>query len=291
MIVGDYETLQRGYQDGAWNSLLQYLRRRALLFTSRLHPYTPSLRARGGRSANEDGIVEVKRPPARTLPMQRVYDLTGYVPTARDAADYKETLAKAWRASDLLVQLRAFEVGYAYVLSLSAKRLSYADWPPDPRKWDRKKFSHLNFFSRVGIKLDPGNEILLCCWHAIAARMAVNGVVLPSPCQEKVNWWRLRKPLPADLEFSKASFEKLGDHVEALGGLCHPWKPESKRMINYLATPACVDPAQFELVRDYLQQIAQAVKRLVHMTKYSHPTTYVAETVRRIYGDDTGERR
>ena len=105
-------------------------------------------------------------------------------------------------------------------------------------------------------------------------------------CQERLDSRRLRKPLPAALEFSKAPFEKLGDHVEALGGLCHPWKPESKRMINYLATPACVDPPQFDLVRDYLQQIAQAVKRLVHMTKYSHPTTYVAETVRRIYGDD-----
>ena len=123
VIVGDYETLQIGDQDGAWNSLLQYLGPHALQFTSRLHPYTPSLRARGGRSANEDGIVEVKRPPARTLPTKRVCDLTGYVPTARDAADYKETLAKTWRASDRLVQLRAFEVGYTHVLSLPAKTL------------------------------------------------------------------------------------------------------------------------------------------------------------------------
>ena len=214
--------------------------------------------------------------------------MTGYAPTAQDEADYKETLGKTLCASDNLVRLPAFAVGYTHVLSLPAKTLPYADWPPDPRKWDRKKFSHLNFFSRVGIKLDPGNEILLCCWHAIAARMAVNRVVLPSPCQGKVDCRRLRKPLPADLEFSKAPFEKLGDHVEALGGLCHPWKPESKRMINYLATPARVDPLEFDLVRDFLQQIAQAVKRLVHMTKYSHPATYVAETVRRIYGDDKG---
>ena len=182
-------------------------------------PYTPSPRARGGRSANEDGIVKVKRPPARTLPTKRFYDLTGYAPTAQDEADYKETLGKTLCASDNLVRLPAFAVGYTHVLSLPAKTLPYADWPPDPRKWDRKKFSHLNFFSRVGIKLDPGNEILLCCWHAIAARMAVNGVVLPPPCQECLDSWRLRKPLPAALEFSKAPFEKLGDQVEALGGL------------------------------------------------------------------------
>ena len=113
----------------------------------------------------------------------------------------------------------AFLHELAYVLELHKHQYCFFDNPKDCRGWDRKRWTHLNFFSLVGVSLDPGNVILFCVWHLLVSMLSKTNLSAYPSIDESVTSWRPRTPIALDSEFSETSCEQAGDNRSFILGL------------------------------------------------------------------------
>ena len=87
------------------------------------------------------------------------------------SAEHRAALqSKVLNVADRLLSSRAFAVTLVYSLSLPEHRDGIEQRPASPLEWDRKAWSHLNFFASVGVPLDPGNWMLYFAWLLLLAR-------------------------------------------------------------------------------------------------------------------------
>ena len=185
-----------------------------------------------------------------------------------------------------VLESRAFGVALAYALSLPAHKYGVDDRPEPPLEWDRKAWSHLHFFKELGVELDPGNVVLACCLQAIMCRGGTGTgwerTRLCDHCTEHREdlLAHFKRGLPcADLVrialvyaqenegklqvdhlWSCSKMEGMGDVIEAIGGICHPWRRESKAIQAYLAQQSGVPATEFRKVGDVLGQLARSCK-------------------------------
>ena len=119
------------------------------------------------------------------------------------------------------------------VLCLPAKAFGDRDLPASPLQCDRKGWSHTAFFTALGVGLDPGNWVLFLMFQFLAGvihrphwsykRFSVKAMAVVDAMSVE-NMFR-------PLKLTGAKLSDIGDILEAVGGICHPWSDAATVMV------------------------------------------------------------
>ena len=177
---------------------------------------------------------------------------------AESLEDATVSLGVVESVADRILGSRSFAVALAYVLSLPAHRYGVADRPESPLDWDRKAWSRLHSFSEYGVPVDPGNVVLACCTQALMCRAGATvgsksarlcgkcgtqreallaHFKLGEPCVDFVRlaWVYVQhheERMQVEHRLTSAKLEAMGDVMEAVAGICHEWRRESRVIIT-----------------------------------------------------------
>ena len=112
----------------------------------------------------------IKKEKPRTAPIQAAWS------PARDDSSVIESsviLEDMHHIADQLISNRAFVGAMAHVSSLPFQLyFSNSNLPASPLEWDVRALSRQNYFTTVGIALDPGNETLAAILLGLSCRTA-----------------------------------------------------------------------------------------------------------------------
>ena len=166
--------------------------------------------------------------------------------------------------------------------------------------WDRKAWSHPNFFVALGVGLDPGNWILFLMFQVLEHIRVKTGVSLPSDVTEHLTRLHVAKQMKPDMQLGPKRMEYAGDILEAIGGICHPWQTTSSTMMKEMKSKDDrLDRIQFDETRDLMGQLAREMKIFTTCVHRSYPEKseyrtleLLLEIVSRphLKGDDAGEK-
>ena len=169
-------------------------------------------------------------------------------------------LEEVFRIATQLWANRAFVACIERVLRMPHH--TYDTWqrPLSCLMWDRKAWSHQNFFVTLGVALDPGNWILFLMFQVLL-HIRKNGLTLPSDVTEDLAQQDVAQRVSPNLKLGAKKIEYVGDIVEAVGGICHPWQKASSSMRELMiSTDDSINRIMFVETCDMMGQLAREMK-------------------------------
>ena len=119
--------------------------------------------------------------------------------------------------------------------------------------WDRKVWSHQNFFVALGVGLDPGNWILFLMFQVLVHIRNKTGVSLPDDVTEHLARIDVAQEVSLNMKLGWKRMEYVGDILEAIGGICHPWQATSLTMVKEMKSKeAVLSRIKFDKTRDMM---------------------------------------
>ena len=211
-----------------------------------------STRQLGDSTTNEHGDG-IPRSAAAGIPWARCGDLPSLDAIA----------AGLISDADKLLDRVPWLAALAYVIDLPYKDRTAADRPDSALEWDRKALSRENYFSIIGVGLDPGNVVLLCmlldCFalsgaavHKVHAGYMDMGCAVcdkmpkltevlrdcaqaSSMAQARLLLLCMQCKYPSLRYNPSCNKEKAGDVVEATGGVLSPYRASVAVVVRKLA--------------------------------------------------------
>ena len=173
---------------------------------------------------------------------------------------------------DELVTATPFVAALAYILGLPGHKYRTSECPACPLEWDRKALSHQHFFTNIGVPLDAGNVTYVGMLFTVVCRvggelpenwsdscktcrLSTTGNGLDSVRALSHQWAAAAKEKPEEAAKVKAAIirvlllqmqcahssvrfnedcnhSNVGDILEAVGGVLHPWRPSVLKVSN-----------------------------------------------------------
>ena len=138
--------------------------------------------------------------------------------------------------------------------------------------WDRKAWSHQNFFVHLGVGLDPGNWILFLMIQVLIYIRNKHEIPLFDDVKEALARIDVAQDMKPDMKLGTKRLEYSGDVLEAIGGICNPWQVTSKAMMKDMRSEdARLVPDKFDETRDMMGQLALEIKTFAYYVYRSHP--------------------
>jgi len=315
VVIGDKDTLKQGYESGISSFIRNVYQRGLVIEVPRdnrpaadflsgdpkdvvMHPTEASATAKA-LSSHQPDVSRITERRKKII----LATASGWIPSAHCGAppSFEQIIT---HADELLVRM-PWLVALAYSLDLPYKKYNTTNLPESALEWDMKALSRQNFFTRIGVALDPSNVVLSCVLLVCICRSGacVHGVhegLMGEPCaarhakksklteilrncgkaskmaQARLLLLRMQSRfaslrfLPGRLKaYSqtriKRNFEKAGDVVESTGGILSPWRVSAGVVGRYLAN-------LFGLSRDDVLETVEAMGALARQCKdfYAH---------------------
>ena len=285
ILVGHIPTILLGDHEGCFISLLKCFDHAGCVFDTqwrplRLHHVQTDTPTHPPAKSCTTGAR--RQEPAR---MKAVW-MPACEKDVGDICEYRDAMLAI---ADRLLSSRAFAKLLAFVADLP-HNVGIRARPECALHWDRKGWSHLNFFVHRGVALDPGNVALFCGFlgllcragavsadgrsHMLCKTCAAAAAKLLPRCADVLDVPTFVRLVLVQMQTneeglqlceapSQYRLEYAGDILEALGGVCHNWRKEARAMQRDLAERYALGPAEIDAIRNGLGRFMQCVKPIV----------------------------
>ena len=170
-------------------------------------------------------------------------------------------LQEVWRIASELWKNRAFVACIVKIMRMEHHKFDTWQRPLSCLKWDRKAWSHQNFFVALGVGLDPGNWILFLMFQVLLHIRKKERISLPNDVTKDLAEQDVAHKVSPDLKLGEKKIEYMGDILEAIGGICHPWQKTSSTMKSQMISGddllTCI---KFDETKDMMGQLAREMK-------------------------------
>ena len=169
-------------------------------------------------------------------------------------------LEEVFRIASELWKNRAFVACIARVMRMKHHVFNTCERPLSCFMWDRKAWSHQNFFVTLGVALDPGNWILFLMFQVLL-HIRKKWPNVTQRCDGGSCSTRCGTESKPKFEARSEKIEYVGDIVEAVGGICHPWQKASSSMRELMiSTDDSINRIMFVETCDMMGQLAREMK-------------------------------
>ncbi len=318
IVVGDARTLLWGYESGlgAWV--------KCMLADGRVLQAPSVSQAHGGDWLHEKLLLwpagsadvqvsceegsrhaEASTAPAPPRRPRRAGGISGsWEPQASVRVESlpEEFLGEALFEVDEVLLSRPMQLALAYVIELPYKeRRDVSKLPQSALEWSLKELSRQNFFSHIGVAVDPGNLVLSCMlalcicrssawspcmqeedegWYWVcdscAAMPCLREVLRISsqqPCRAQSRFllrWMMKRFSSLRLDMA-VNAQTAGDILEAVGGVLHPWQPSAEVVLKKLVASCACTGDEVSDARAAMGNLALRCQALVaYVTQQGH---------------------
>ena len=181
-------------------------------------------------------------------------------------------LEEVFRIASELWENRAFVACIARVMRMKHHVFNTWERPLSCFMWDRKAWSQQNFFVTLGVTLDPGNWILFLMLQVLLHIRRKKGLLLPSDVTEVLAQQDVARRVSPNLKLGAKKIQYVGDIVEAIGGICHPWQKASSSMRELMiSTDDSISHIRFKETCDMMGQLAREMKNFTACVRRACP--------------------
>ena len=269
IVVGNYHTLTSGDDEGLWTAWFRHV---PIMNDAFRIVRADELEAVtwGPKVAQVPKKVPAHKAEDTIVPWQPYFMWRDVEPQAF-AQDRGEYVRRMWGSVTRLMTCPLWCLLCAFVLALPKHKYTMAERPADFHSWDRKCWSHLHDFCALGVKLDPWNIILYFTLRAILVRTRVCKVVPPFDPHKQLACFTAdvtEKDLLSMIAGERiAVTSDAGDVLQAVGGVCHPWRQEARALQREKL--AEFSKTEFEL-DEFRRRLQEAVRQMKELVSYDH---------------------
>ena len=285
IIFGNICTLQWCRQAGLQHLFTDLMQRGALLSDSWQVMHEMPERATGG--ATEDMRER------RAMKQQTAGSFLGHGSTRQQDIGilFATFMERFWKLLDMPI----FAVSLTFLLGKEYWCEVKNRGAKDVNDWSVKEYSHLNYFTTVGISVDPGNKVLgllaycMFMWATKLEYPMTEGLEVPKCstcvavptlelCMKKLLKGAKTKSLSRFLlcrwvlkyqkyflRTTSLKHEIAGDLIEALGGLWHPYEPCVKNVVQELLVDHNLDTDAVDDARATLGLLAKGLQSIMYL--------------------------
>ena len=161
-------------------------------------------------------------------------------------------------------------------MELPKHKYRVANRPAYFRLWDRKIWSHMNYFIAQRMQLDPGNAILFLTLRFFVRKMNRLEQLAQEDWMTQLH--RFIEPIPENVLANVEEGKRIpltndgGDVIEAVGGIVHPWAPESKMLVDEMLESWQLGRHDIDELR---YNLAMAVRRVKELLCYCYTVSSI----------------
>ena len=93
----------------------------------------------------------------------------------------------------------------------------------------------------LGVGMDPGNWILFLMFQVLIHIRNKTKISLPGDVTEHLARINVAQEVSPNMKLGPKRLEYVGDILEAIGGICHPWASTSSKMIKEMIAEIAQD--------------------------------------------------
>ena len=140
--------------------------------------------------------------------------------------------------------------------------------------------------------MDPGNWILFLMFQSLIHILKKTDVSLPNDVTEHLTRINVAQEVSPSMKLGKRRLDIVGDILEAIGGICHPWASTSSTMIKQMMSEdTSLRRIMFDEPRDIMGQLARGMKQFTTCVQQigamSSPRRLIGDTSNRYFLDIT----
>ena len=218
IMLGDQYTLCKVDKESAWNPLFTYFAAQGWIG------------GKEGKRRSADVEVSTRNVAARKQKPESV-PYTRRVTLGE--TDSKSFLAQARKTVSVLLQITTFRMLMTFVLGLPIHKYHEHNQPHIVLQCDRKKWSHLAEFWRVGVPPDATNKIYFCCVYLVVVTQgtlpAEWKTLFPYFAEILLNRGRTLQESVSHTRYEKV-LNEVGDIFESIAGICMPEAIHAKEL-------------------------------------------------------------